>query len=200
LTHTLDGGEEAVILTTPRLLLRDFVEGDWRAVLDYQSDPRYLRYYTWTDRTEIEVRSFVRQFVDWQYEEPRLRYQLAIALASSGLLIGNCGIRLAQVGAQEAELGFEVSPAYWGHGYATEAAQTMMHFAFGDLGLHRVWGHCVADNVASWRVMEKLGMRCEGRLRENRWFKGRWWDTMVCAILEDEWRQVATGEEVSSEA
>lgn len=180
-----------MILTTPRLVLREFVEEDWRAVLDYQSDPRYLRYYTWTTRSEADVRAFVQQFLDWHREEPRLRYQLAVVLCSSERLIGNCGIRLAEPNAQEAELGFEISPAYWGHGYATEAAQAMLHFGFADLSLHRVSGHCVADNVASWRVMEKLGMRCEGRLRENRWFKGRWWDSMVCAILEDEWRQVA---------
>lgn len=188
-----------MILTTSRLLLREFAEEDWRAVVDYQSDPRYLRYYTWTVRTEQDVRAFVQQFLDWQQETPRLRYQMAIVLASSDQLIGNCGIRLARAGAQEAELGFEVSPAYWSHGYATEAAQALLRFGFNDLGLHRVWGHCVADNVASWRVMEKLGMRCEGRLRENRWFKGRWWDTMVCAILEDEWQQVATGETISME-
>jgi RimJ/RimL family protein N-acetyltransferase len=188
-----------VILTTPRLRLREFVAEDWRAVIDYQSDPRYLRYYTWTVRTEPEVRAFVQQFVDWQQEEPRLRYQLAIVLRSSERLIGNCGIRLAEEGVRQAELGFEISPAYWGHGYATEAAQAMLHFGFQDLSLHRVWGHCVADNVASWRVMEKLGMRCEGRLRENRWFKGRWWDSMVCSVLEDEWRQAATSDASSVE-
>lgn len=180
-----------MIVTTPRLILREFVEEDCQAVLEYQSDPRYLRYYTWTTRTELDVRSFVQQFLDWQREEPRLRHQLAVVLASCNRLIGNCGIRLAQEGAREAELGYEISPAYWSHGYATEAAEAMLRFAFEDLGLHRVWGHCVADNLASWRVMEKLGMRCEGRLRENRWFKGRWWDTMVCAVLEDEWRQSA---------
>jgi RimJ/RimL family protein N-acetyltransferase len=181
-----------VILTTPRLHIREFVEEDWRAVLEYQSDPRYLRYYTWTIRTETDVRAFVKQFMDWQLEKPRLRYQLAIVLPSFEQLIGNCGIRLAQADAQQGELGFEISPAYWNHGYATEAAQAILGFAFGHLGLHRVWGHCVADNVASWRVMEKLGMRCEGRLRENRWFKGRWWDSMLCAILEDEWQRVAS--------
>lgn len=182
-----------MILTTPRLVLREFVEEDWRAVLEYQSDPRYLRYYTWTVRTELDVRSFVQQFIDWQQEEPRWRYQLAIVLQAADRLIGNCGIRLAEAGAKEAELGFEISPAYWSHGYGTEAAQAVVRFGFEELGLHRVWGYCVADNVASWKVMEKLGMRCEGRLRENRWFKGRWWDTMVCAILEDEWRQSEAG-------
>lgn len=188
-----------MILTTPRLLLREFVEEDWSVVWDYQSDPRYLRYYTWSIRTESEVRAFTQQFVDWQREEPRLRYQLAVVLRSTGQLIGNCGIRMAQAGAHEAELGFELSPEYWGHGYAIEAARAMVRFGFNGLGLHRIWGQCVADNVASWRAMEKVGMHCEGRLRESQWFKGRWWDTMVCAILEDEWRQSTDSDEGSFE-
>ena len=59
-------------------------------------------------------------------------------------------------------------------------------FGFGDLGLHRVWAHCVAENAASARVLEKVGLRQEGRLREHEVFKGRWWDTLLYAILDRE--------------
>ena len=64
-----------------------------------------------------------------------------------------------------------------------------MVFGFGELKLHRLWATCLADNTASARVLEKLGMQLEGRLRENEWFKGRWWDTLHYAILEQEWGQ-----------
>jgi ribosomal-protein-alanine N-acetyltransferase len=175
-------------LTTQRLILREFVAEDWPTVLAYQSDPRYLRYYEWTERTEADVRSFVQRFVDRQAEEPRLKYQLAITVAGEGRLIGNCGVRLAEAGAEAGDLGYEIAPAYWGRGYATEAAEAMMRFGFEALGLHRIWAHTVAENAASQRVMEKLGMRCEGRLRETQWYKGRWWDTVVYGILEEEWR------------
>jgi ribosomal-protein-alanine N-acetyltransferase len=53
--------------------------------------------------------------------------------------------------------------------------------------LHRVWSWCVADNTGSVHVLEKLGMRQEGRLRENEFYKGRWWDTLMYAILAEEW-------------
>lgn len=175
-----------MILVTPRLLLREFVADDWPAVLAYQSDPRYLRYYAWTERTEAEVRALVQRFLDWQGEEPRLKFQLAVTLADGGQLIGNCGIRLEKAGAREGEVGYEIDPLYWGRGYATEAARAMVRFGFGELGLHRIRGHTVAENVASQRVMEKLGMRCEGRLRENEWFRGRWWDTLVYGVLEQD--------------
>ena len=64
----------------------------------------------------------------------------------------------------------------------------MLAYGFEELGVHRIWAHCVAENVASARVMEKIGMRQEGYLRESEWMKDRWWDTLVYAILEYEWR------------
>ena len=177
-----------MILETPRLILREFVVGDWPAVLAYQSDPRYLRLYAWTTRTKADVQPFVTVFVASQAVEPRLKYQLAITLRDGGALAGSCGIRLAEPGARAADLGYEVSPEHWGRGYATEAARAMLEFGFGELGVRRVWAECVPENAASRRVMEKLGMRREGRLRQTQRYKGRWWDTLVYGILENEWR------------
>ena len=70
-----------------------------------------------------------------------------------------------------------------------EAARAIVAFGFAGLGLHRVWDECVADNVASARVLEKLGMRREARYLEHRWYKGRWWDTLLYAMLNHEWRR-----------
>ena len=177
-----------MIIETSRLRLREFVAEDWPAVLAYQSDPRYLRLYAWTARTEAEVQAFVAGFVTSQALVPRLKYQLAITLREGGRLIGNCGVRLAEPGGRSGDLGYEISPDHWGQGYATEAARAMLGVGFGELGLHRVWGECVPENAASRRVMEKVGMRGEGRLRQTQWYKGRWWDTLVYGILEEEWR------------
>ena len=63
-------GIDRMQLVTERLLLREFVEGDWSAVLSYQQDPRYLLYYPWTERTEEDAREFVAMFLGWQREEP----------------------------------------------------------------------------------------------------------------------------------
>jgi ribosomal-protein-alanine N-acetyltransferase len=156
-------------------------------VLAYQSIPDYLRNYPWESRTPENVQAFVLRFVDWQQEQPRKKYQLAIVLSAEGRLIGNCGVRLEQADSQEGELGYEIDPRYWGVGYATEAARAMITFGFQDCGLHRIWAACLADNVGSQHVLEKLGMHYEGRLRENRWFKGRWWDTLLYGLLEQEW-------------
>ena len=176
-----------MILTTNRLLLREFVESDWQAVLAYQNDPLYLRYNPWTQRTEQDARQFVRWFIAWQEEQPRKKFQFAAILPGEERLIGNCGIRMRSTNAREADIGYEFDSRYWGQGYATEVARAMLAFGFGQLGLHRIWAHCFAENVASARVLEKIGMQLEGRLRENEWMKGRWWDTLVYATLDYEW-------------
>jgi ribosomal-protein-alanine N-acetyltransferase len=68
----------------------------------------------------------------------------------------------------------------------------MLHFGFTELDLHRIWAWCIADNIGSIRVLEKLGMRLEGRLREKERFKGRWWDKLIFAILDFEWQAPQT--------
>lgn len=176
-----------MIITTKRLVLREIEEQDWLPVLAYQSDPRYLRYYDWAERTEQDVHAFVRMFIAQREAEPRTKFQLAITLASNGQLIGNCGIRKKTPDAQEADIGYELDPRYWGRGYVTETARAMLAFGFRELALHRIWAWCIAENVASTHVLEKIGMRQEGHLRQNEWMQGRWWDTLLYAILEHEW-------------
>ena len=165
-------------IATERLVLREFVADDWPDVLAYQRDPRYLRFYPWDDRTEAEVRSFVQMFLDQQADRPRREFQLAITLSESGRLIGNCGLRLKPENDWEADIGYELAPEHWGRGYATEAALAIVDFGFRELRLHRVSSWFVADNTASAKVLERVGLRLEGRLRENEYFKGRWWDTL----------------------
>ena len=166
-------------ITTERLLLREFEPDDWRAVLEYQRDPLYLRYYPWEDRTENDARDFVGMFLGWQRETPRRRFQLAIVRRDTGRLIGNCGLRRKPDSDVEADIGYELSPDCWGRGYATEAARAMVSFGFDDLGLERLSSWCIADNVASARVLERLGFNREDLLTRTDHFKGRWWDTLV---------------------
>jgi ribosomal-protein-alanine N-acetyltransferase len=174
-------------LHTDRLILREFVSADWPEVLAYERDPRYLQYSDWTDRTPDDAQRFVQMFLDQQAEQPRRKFQLAVTLKTSGRLIGNCGIRQASAGAHEADIGYELSPEQWEYGYATEAARAIVQFGFAELHVHRIWSWCIADNVASAHVLEKLGLKLEGRLREKEYFKGRWWDTLMYGILENEW-------------
>ena len=73
-----------------------------------------------------------------------------------------------------------------------EAARAVVSHSFTTMGVQRVFAECRPENIGSIRVLEKLGMTREGRLRQNRSFKGRVWDTLIFGLLRDEWRAAAT--------
>ncbi len=175
-------------LLTERLRLRELRAADWPAVLAYQSQPDYLRFYHWTERSPEAVQAFLDMFLKQQAEQPRRKFMLGVELRSSGELIGICGIRQEEAGANVAEIGYELSPQHWGQGYASEAARRVVEHGFDTMDLHRIAADCMADNHASAHVLEKLGMTLEGRLHEAEHFKGRWWDVLLYALLEPEWR------------
>ena len=177
-------------IETERLILREFAIEDWTAVLSYQRDPRYNRFYPdrWTSRTDAEVREFVNGLVDRQRDKPRRVFQLAITLPDeNGRLIGNCGVRRKHDTELDADIGYELDPEYWGRGYATEAARALVSFGFGTLGVHRLSARCIADNLGSVSILKKVGMTLEGRVREHEYFQGRWWDSLDWGMLESEW-------------
>lgn len=175
-------------LNTERLVLRDFVDSDWEAVLAYQQDPLYLRYYEWTSRTGEEVRAFMQRFLDQQKQVPRIKFQFAVTLKSNGQLIGNCGVRRDSPEAREADMGYELDPKHWRQGYATEAARAVLDFGFSHMDVTRVTAWCIADNIGSARVLEKIGMKLEKRMTRHQYFKGRWWDTLWYAIPYEDWQ------------
>jgi len=177
-----------MILTTDRLTLRDFIEGDYCRVNEYRSDERYLRYYHEEARTEAGARTFESLVMGWAAEVPRRNFQLAIVRTSDNLLIGNCGVRTTSAVDREAEFGCELDPHAWRQGYATEAGRAILSYAFDFLGMHRVWSRTIAENRSAVRLAERLGMGLEGCLRESNFFRERWWDNLVYAILEQDWR------------
>ncbi len=175
-------------ITTERLLLREFVPDDWRALSAYQNDPRYLQVVDRNPNTEDQSRGWVQMFMANLDQSPRRKFQLAVILCTTGELIGNCGIRRNDGNDWDAEIGYEFSADHWGKGYAIEAASAMLAFGFSELGIHRASANCNAANHGSIHVLEKLGMRQEGTIREGDFQKGRWWDKLLWGILESEWR------------
>lgn len=172
---------------TQRLLLRELVEADWGAVHQYASDPEVVRYLPWGPNTEAETRAFVRRRIASQQEDPRRQYEFAVVLKAEGLFIGTCGLHLSGPEDPEAWVGYALSRRFWGQGYATEAARALLAFGFDELGLHRIFATRDPANVASARVLEKIGMRREGLLQQHLWGKGRWHDRLLYAILDCEW-------------
>jgi RimJ/RimL family protein N-acetyltransferase len=174
-------------LTTDRLLLRPFQEDDFAAVHAYASDPEVCRYMSWGPNDEAETRAHLVTKAALAREATPSDYVWAVTLRESEVLIGSCDLHPTAVRTYKAELGYCYRRDSWGQGYATEAAAAMVDFGFRGLGLHRISAGFFAPNVASGRVIEKLGMQYEGRLREAVQKNGEWYDMLLYAILEHEW-------------
>ncbi len=178
-------------ITTARLLLRDFAAEDEAAVLALEASPTLYRYRDSAPPAEEEIRAFFRRNQDWQALDPRPVYALAVVLPAEGRLIGVVTLTITHRELGQAELGYRLGPDSWGQGYATEASQALVGFGFSTLGLHRIYALCHPENTGSRRVMEKIGMQYEGYLREDwRYRDGTWRDSLLYAILEQDWRAV----------
>jgi RimJ/RimL family protein N-acetyltransferase len=176
-----------VLLHTERLVLREFEPEDWEALHAIESRPEVARYQSFTPRTRNESRLYVLEAVQGAADDPRHTYDLAVILAADNRLIGRCGLGLGDNEARDAVLWYTLHPDEWGRGYTTEAARALVDFGFRTLKLHRIWADSDPANIPSWRVLEKLGMRREGYLRENAWVKGEWADSLIYAVLDREW-------------
>lgn len=175
-------------IESERLILRDLMMEDWPAVHEYASDLEVVRYMDWGPNTEDETREFIQRALSNSRDEPRRVFSLAIVMKMEGRLIGSCGIQISNPENREGWLGYCLGKGFWGNGYASEAARALVDFGFGELGLHRIFATCDPANTASAHVLEKLGMKREGRLREHKWSKGKWRDSFLYAILEQEWK------------
>ena len=174
-------------LTTERLVLRELVEADAEAANAYESDPETVRYSTYAPRSLAESLEYIRDNRRASGLVPRRLYDLAIAPLETERLIGRCGLGVSAQEPREAALWYVIHPAYRGRGLVVEAARALVDFGFRELGLHRVYCDVDSRNAASLRVAEKLGLRKEAHFRANYWCKGEWTDSIIYAVLDEEW-------------
>jgi RimJ/RimL family protein N-acetyltransferase len=176
-------------LSSKRLVIRRFASGDAEAFASYRSDPEVARYQDWECPFPVsEARRFIASLHHLAPGTPGTWFQFAVGLAPSEALIGDVAIRTSRADARQAELGFTLAPAHQGQGYATEAVRTVVQYAFAKLAMHRVFSRTDARNLRAQRLLERLGFRQEGELRESTWFKGAWATDLLYAQLEAEWQ------------
>jgi ribosomal-protein-alanine N-acetyltransferase len=110
---------------------------------------------------------------------------MAATEKATGKVIGEAILHIRRW--QQGEIGWGVSSEFGGQRLGTEIGRAMLELAFDSVGLHRVYAQCRVENGASRRIMEKLGMREEGVLRENVLARGAWWSSVQCSIRATEY-------------
>jgi RimJ/RimL family protein N-acetyltransferase len=177
----------APTLHAPRLRLRPFAEADADALFAVHSSAHVLRYWDsppWTERARAH--RFIA--ICRQIAEEGSGARLAMDRAADGAFLGWCGLTRWNPVYRSASLGYVLDDAAWGHGYATEAASALLQWAFETLDLNRVQAETDTRNVASARVLEKLGFVREGTLREDCVVNGDVSDSWVYGLLRREQR------------
>jgi RimJ/RimL family protein N-acetyltransferase len=176
---------------TERLELRPPTEGDLGAVLAWRNAPEVTRWLLSTQVDPVSYRESWRSGADDPLDHS------VVAVTDDGSVVGTVSLEVHDGMGQgpdspavgsEGLLGYLLDPAHHRRGYATEMVRAVLELAFGDLGLRRVTAGCFADNIASWRLLEKVGMRREQHGVRDSWHAELGWvDGYTYAVLQDEW-------------
>jgi RimJ/RimL family protein N-acetyltransferase len=174
---------------TDRLELRPVVAADLDRILEYRNEPAVIR---WLIRTVVEPEAF-RAAWRTAADDPH-HHGLAVVL--DGMVIGVVALEVTDGMGQpgmpertEASLGYIFDTAYGGHGYAKESVAAVVAMAFDELGVRRLTAGCFADNLASVRILEGLGMRREQHGVQDSWHEELGWiDGFTYGLLAEEWR------------
>lgn len=175
-------------LETDRLLVRPVEEADFAAMARYRGDPEVCRFLPFPPQSVDDIRARLGPMLGSTSlaGEPG-GVPVAIVRRDDGALIGDLVLFHLDAVHGTVEIGWVIHPEVTGRGYAVEACRALIDAAFRIFGVRRVVARIDAENTASARLAERLGMRCEARLIENEWYKGRWSDELDYAILAREW-------------
>ena len=147
------------MIETERLVLRRFVPEELDELVRLRADPEVMRYIGEQSREKVEQR--LQYYIS--HYEPHGFGMWAVVHKDEGKMIGWCGLVFLD-GTPEVEVGYGVAREYWGQGLMTEAARASLRYGFEKVGLERIVAVAMPENLASRRIMEKLGMRYEKKV------------------------------------
>jgi len=171
------------ILTTPRLILREYTEADAVHLYEIRTDPEVL---TYLDREPAKDIQQAKEFLQTKVKErlERKGISWAITLVENGEFVGDVAFWKLLSNDHRAEVGYTLRKKYWGQGYMTEAFHAMLRWGFDELGLHTAYADINPENDASRKLLLKMGFQKEGYFRENYHFRGDYLDSEMYGLLK----------------
>lgn len=172
-------------IETQRLILRKISISDADDVFECARDPEVAQYVTWEAHKSIDD---TIKYLAAMEENPKNKqlYPWAIVNKADNKVMGGCAFMNWAPEQSRAEIGYMIGKKYWNKGYMTEALREVISFGFNKMGLNRIEALCMLDNAASVKVLEKVGMKFEGVLRQHLFAKGRFYDMKIYSILKSE--------------
>lgn len=173
-------------LETERLIFRAVKRSDLQDINEYASNPKTSEFLLWEPHKSLE---FTREFIELvlsRYKSGEYN-DWALVHKETNKMIGTCGFTRIDQENSIVEIGYVISPKYWGMGYATEAASKIIEFAFDELQVNRIEAKFMFGNEASLAVMKNIGMKFEGYQRDAMFVKGKFRTIGVASILKREY-------------
>lgn len=182
-----------VTLETGRLLLRQFTMEDAESMYrNWASEDAVTKYLTWPPHSNVEVTKAVLR--DWvEGYQSAAYYHWAIALKETGELIGSITVVKIQEKTAGAELGYCIGSRWWGRELMPEAGRAVVRYLFESVGFRRIAATHARENLKSGRVMQKIGMKYEGTLRQAGFCNQGVVDEVWYSILKDEYDAACSG-------
>ena len=179
------------MLQTKRLNIRELEWIDIDNIHQLHSLPETDEFNTLGIPETIEVtEKILSEWLNAQNQLPRNAYIFGIDLKNENEFIGLIAINLGKINYKTAEVWFKIHKDFWRKGYTTEALSEILDFGFNQLQLHRIEAGCAVENVASSKVLEKVGMIREGMKRKKLPIRGEWKDNYFYAILEEDFKLI----------
>jgi RimJ/RimL family protein N-acetyltransferase len=152
-------------IVTERLVLRRFRPDDAPSFAAYRGDPAIARYQGWDETYSLDdAERFIGELATTHPGVPGEWFQIAVAERATDVLVGDCALSVDARDPARAEIGYTLAPAHHGRGYATEAVEALIGYAFGRLAVERILATADERNAPSIRVAERLGFRAIARI------------------------------------
>jgi RimJ/RimL family protein N-acetyltransferase len=186
----MSGGSFDVGLTLPtlsaeRVRLRWLTTADVPALFAIFGDPEVTRYWGFATLPDLAAAEALLADIHGQFHQ-RTLFQWGVETIGAGEVVGTCTLSGLDAANRRAEIGYALGRAFWGRGYMAEILPCLLRFAFTDLALHRITADVDPRNERSIRILERLGFRREGYLREHWLVQGEAQDAVLYGLLRSE--------------
>ncbi|KEK23484.1 GNAT family N-acetyltransferase [Bacillus gaemokensis] len=174
------------VLETERLRLVEIDQSYCQKIYEIFSHKEVTRYYGMNSFTEFgQASRMIESFSKNYFGKRAIRW--GMVLKETNTLIGTIGLNNLQLWSKRSEIGYDLHPTYWRKGYASEAAQEIITYSFQELGLFRIGAITYPENVASCKMLSKIGFHKEGLLRGYINQGEQQHDAFIYSILRTDW-------------
>lgn len=174
-------------LETDRLILRELNEEDIDFIYNHFSNEDVCKYLY--DAEPLKQHEEALEIINWYKDfEIKNHSRWGIVLKESNILIGTCGYHFLDRINKIVEIGYDLNKDFWGQGYMTEALKEIIDVAFTNMQLNRIQAYVYIENIASFKLLEKLKFIREGVIRDKHLFRGNYYDHYCYSLLAKDWK------------